>query len=111
MTNKELLEVAAKAAGIETTGYEPRLGLQYVNGSEDSPYTDYWNPLENDSDAFRLMVKCGMGVSVPSDYGRSDVISFENSYAQAVVEHGNDPYAATRRAIVMVAAQIGKGMK
>lgn len=58
MTNRELLELAALAAGYETTLYT---GHVYIH---DGTATRQWNPLENDGDAFRLMVKLMMCVQV-----------------------------------------------
>lgn len=57
MTDKELLELAAKAAGIETTLLpsldDPNRPYSRAWELEDSN----WNPLESDADAFQLMVK------------------------------------------------------
>lgn len=100
MTDKELLELAAKAAGMVflTNGqtYHPE------EGNID------WNPLTDDGDALRLAVKLNMGISIPVfKKHRADVITFRNSLVN-IIEEGDDPYAATRRAIVRAAAEIGK---
>lgn len=112
MTDKELLELAAKAAGIEVTGYDDIIGLQYVNGSDDSPYTDYWNPLESDADALRLAVKLGINKGFGFAIGDTSAIaSTSGGIAQEEnIEADTDPYAATRRAIVRAAAEIGRAM-
>lgn len=90
MTDRELLELAAMAAGIEFIGM--------------------WNPLSDDGDAFRLAVKlelrlgthCNDKMACASDiHGRCEV---------QVVEWGDDKYAANRLAIVLCAAEIGKEM-
>jgi hypothetical protein len=103
MTDKELLELAAKAAGEE---------LKYDSfGAGDNPDREYnyWNPLIDDTDALRLAVKLGMAVSVCTNYtvilGVVDDIGFIKEV------HNDDPYAATRRAIVRAAAEIGRGME
>lgn len=106
MTDKELLELAAKAAGIE---YNDRYGKglwlgEFYSGKE-------WNPLTDDGDALRLAVKLKMGISIPVfKKHRADAISFLHPLVNAI-EEGNDPYAATRRAIVRAAAAIGEQMK
>ena len=50
MTSEEerhLIEACARAMGYEVTGYDAVLGAQIVAGSEDSPCTDYFNPLHD----------------------------------------------------------------
>ena len=94
MTDRELLELAAKAAG-----YKKRF-VHYLG----------WNPLSDDGDALRLAVKLGLGVSVPLGYKRTDVVAFSDSRINAIESHGSDPLAATRRAIVRAAAEIGRQM-
>lgn len=106
MTDRELLELAAKAAGIEVTGDESKLGLQYVNGSEDSPFTDYWNPLTDDGDALRLAVNLRMLVDIYDRQSEAGISKIEF----AIEPSNNDPYAATRRAIVRAAAEIGASL-
>jgi len=101
MTDQELLEYAAKAAGEE---------LKYDSfGGGDNPDREYnyWNPLTDDGDALRLAVKLGMMIdhNVEADYAQ--VVLDGNSYHEM---RGADPYAATRRAIVRAAAEIGKEM-
>ena len=109
MTDRELLELAAKAAGnIEYFWTENgNLVLSDPDGKR-------WNPLTDDGDALRLAVALNMGISIPVftvfNKHRADVISFRNALANAI-EEGNDPYATTRRAIVRVAAAIGEQMK
>lgn len=98
MTDRELLELASKAAGIEFDG---RFGCFYDG------HLKPWNPLTDDDDALRLAVKLGVDIYV--DDGKSEVWVTESNHP---IEHfDNDPYAATRRAIVRAAAEIGKEMK
>ena len=106
MTDKELLELAAKAALYAFRKEISPIGIDlfYVDGHR-------WNPLTDDGDALRLAVKLNMGISIPVfNKHRADVISFRHPLANAI-EEGNDPYAATRRAIVRAAAAIGEQMK
>ena len=108
MTDRELLELAAKAAGVGG-------GWEFVRG-RDTPicYRDAggraWNPITDDGDALRLTVKLGLGVSVPLGYKRTDVVAFSDSRINAIESHGSDPLAATRLAIVRAAAEIGRQM-
>lgn len=101
MDDRELLELAAKAAGI---------GLAWSTDPDQSPRetADWqtWNPLTDDGDALRLSVKLGIDITHAFD---TRTVSAENT--AGYVAEGVDPYAATRRAIVRAAAEIGKGMK
>ena len=110
MNDRELLELAAKAAGIEIepcTCSDPRWPFRTGKAGR----RGHWNPLEDDGDALRLAVTLNMGVSIPVwKDNRIDVISFRDSRVN-VIEKGNDAMAATRRAIVRAAAEIGAGAK
>lgn len=92
MTDRELLEYAAKAAGVE--------GLNLDRARRDWA----WDPLVDDGDAFRLMVKLNMQVRMVND--TTYVETEPDGYASG--DHGTDPYAVTRRAVVQVASQIGR---
>ena len=91
MTDQELLELAAKAAQID-----------HWYGKEG---TVDWNPITDDGDAFRLAVNLRM---IIDPY--SGAVAIPPSIVIATVNTG-DIYAATRRAIVQVAAEIGKGVQ
>jgi len=114
MTDRELLELAAKAAGyvyLEHKGYD----------DEDDEYVTHrwirdhnnalikWNPLTDDGDALRLAVKLGLEIECNPP---SDQTAVRKSRGDSYVwcNHDDDPYAATRRAIVRAAAEIGKNM-
>jgi hypothetical protein len=100
MTDRELLEQAAKAAGLWDAA-DPSHGLLKPNG-------EYWNPLIDDGDALRLAVKLGMSIS---GYHHKNVVIREGGYFRHVEPITDCPYAATRRAIVRAAAEIGKEPK
>lgn len=106
MTDRELLEFAAKAAGIE---YEHRYrtpegsvykGLLLPLVYHTPPI--FWNPLADDGDALRLAVKLRFGVYVCLG---AIVVESEMDKSDATEPCGSDPFAATRRAIVRAAAQ------
>jgi hypothetical protein len=114
MTDRELLELAAKAAGINT-----KRSLQYADGAYDWPEkAGRWNPLADDGDAFRLAVKLGMTVSLepPTETDAACVIvadwSNDTGWPRVSLSepHKKDSYAATRRAIVRAAAEIGASL-
>lgn len=106
MSDRELLELAAKAAGIEIhqalqakrdeDGYGDS-GLWIVNGST------CWNPLTDDGDALRLAVTLGLVVDCSRP---SAALPFRN-HDLDLSEGGNNT-ATTRRCIVRAAAEIGK---
>jgi hypothetical protein len=103
MTDRELLELAAKAAGMQTFGQD-NSGALCIDPVDYVP----WNPLTDDGDVLRLAVKCGIVV----EYRRDVPMAFAYHYALnlEIGERNSslDPYAATRRAIVRAAAEIGK---
>ena len=98
-TDREMLELAAKAAG-EWPSPEP---FQHV--------LDRWNPINDDSDALRLAVKCGISVlQFPTCIGiRWPQSGINPPYEEITSEQ--DALVATRRAIVRAAAEIGRNMK
>ncbi len=105
----ELLELAALAVGINGF-YAKNFDDWYEEGII---YTDEydcncsWNPLVNDDDALRLAVNLRLPVvhySVTSE-GKDRVVAGQTGVP---IKYDGDPYAATRRAIVRAAAEIGK---
>lgn len=119
-TDKELLELAAKAFGISgkyVTDFGS--GDYYYAGNLDGIYYDLpdggytvWNPLTNDGDALRLAVKLGMIIGTYANYSTVDVLSNKriNTIEVWHSKTQGDVYAATRLAIVRAAAEIGKSV-
>lgn len=107
MADREMLEMAAKAAGM---GYGAENFA--APGEVDSGWGmfkgigTYWNPLTDDGDALRLAVKLKMSVHI--DDNLTDVVG-PNDETTAVA-HLSNPFAATRRAIVHAAAEMGAAM-
>ena len=106
MTDRELLELAAKAAGIECE----KTPIGFYLSDEDRN----WNPLTDDGDALRLAVKLGLSISAANP-AFIEVAIFKDGEAHLLFRDGTmdsgwneDPYAATRRAITRAAAEIGK---
>ena len=113
MTDRELLELAAKVAGmngeyVDFPGMDLRVGYQggILAG------TSYWNPLEDDGDALRLAVVLNMEVYHADDGGMACYASWPTArgFSYAIERHGVNAVAATRRAIVRAAAAIGEAM-
>lgn len=119
MTDKEMLELAAKAIGVKAMygraceGIEGRLlhpkggGLLCMNNL-------YWNPLADDGDALRLVVACRLTVCTD---GSTTVSAHEahrhddGVFVTQSIDRCESKQAATRRAITRAAAEIGKSMQ
>lgn len=116
MTDRELLELAAKAAGIDHPGGEHSL---YSDGRLwDCKELRWWNPITDDGDALRLAVKLHMSIHYEIQrFDRQDVEIVEVHHSHDVdlgscqcvaMATGEDAGAATRRAITRAAAEIGR---
>jgi hypothetical protein len=101
MTDRELLEKAAKAAGLKLQPAGRTDGSFLVLMNEDGDYI--WSPLTDDGDAFRLAVKLQIHVQPSGRYTWASTFS-----VNATEDATGDPYAATRLAIVRAAAQMAK---
>jgi len=88
MKDSEITALAAKAYGDAPEGF---------------------SPLTDDGDALRLEVKLGLQIVHYADTSKEPecVTAGRNG---SPIPYGDDPYAATRRAITRAAAQIGKGL-
>jgi hypothetical protein len=113
MTDKELTELAAKAAGYSETRWFSDNCFQVRR--PDRRWDD-WNPRDNDGDALRLLSKLPFRELYVSEIGAT--VSWRRDEAgnglkcdEYADEHGGDLCAAMRRAIVRAAAEIAKRMK
>lgn len=110
MIDRELLELAAKAAGIKAlrspegvlrncTGFDPVMNIYAAPP---------WAPLYDDGDALRLAVKLGIRLEFADGW----VVANAGGVCapQFSERTGSDAGAATRRAIVRAAAEIGRTM-
>ena len=115
MSDKELLELAAKAAGIDgkpVAHFGQLMGI--VKGKMMSHEGDeFWTPLTDDGDALRLAVKLHINIEIwnVDDLVRANVYLKGRGHGDFEERYTTDPYAATRRAIVRAAAEIGKEKK
>ena len=100
MTDRKLLEAAYAA-------YRP--GENYTRLVNDAG-SDYWNPLTDDGDALRLAVKLRIDVFFHASRVEGHVAGGRIPPVRAIEreDYGDDPLAATRRAIVRAAAEIGR---
>ena len=124
MTDKELLELAAKAAGYSVEWVERRVSrigafkqIQHERRDGFVIAGKAWNPLTVDGDALRLVVKLsqldgGLALMLDSMFNSTAFAQcYTNENTISPPEHmETDPYAATRRAITRAAAEIGKAM-
>lgn len=106
-SDRELLELAAKAAGDSVRWYCGRFVRLDADGLDAG---EWGNPLVDDGDALRLAVKLNLTLRCYSG----------NTCAQATIPGGPsvsidelshiDPCAAARRAVVRAAAELGRTM-
>lgn len=112
-TDRELLELAAKAAGFTPIHWH----IYAYEVRDDATGGEFiWNPLTDDGQALRLAVKLRRFPSTTQDNlsvfcGYESVKAGKRSYHSPIIEpFGEDPAAATRRAIVRAAAAIGRAI-
>ena len=105
MTDRELLELAAKAAGIQLVWHNfSNIPSLFKGLSSD----EVWNPLTDDGDALRLAVK--LKLSVWFEERESHQWTHIIWVSPVFEPYVGDVSAATRRAIVRAAAEIGRQM-
>lgn len=110
MTDRELLELAAKAAGYTLEDHYDVNDLYWPWCVE---LGDNWCPLTDDGDALRLAVKLGLDVEMHgcrATHLYACAFDRERNIAEEEQPADGDPYAATRRAIVRAAAEIGRAI-
>lgn len=139
MNDRELLEMAAKAAGVFltrelfdatctspwTSDMEPRYDAEtgsmrgqrewYDREGELAGWEEFiWNPLTDDGDALRLAVKLNIDVgftTLPDGPVVEALCSWADKPRCDSQDLGKDPHAATRRAIVRAAASMVEDQK
>ncbi|SSU22511.1 Uncharacterised protein [Acinetobacter baumannii] len=119
MNDRELLELAARAAGmnIQRSRLDDPLHRDFLMNGEGvrnpGQCSFPWNPLTDDGDALRLAVKLDItiGPEHPDVVGKSLCRASWNNRNMSLGEYGDgDKPSAYRRAIVRAAAEIGKSM-
>ena len=124
MDDRQLLEAAAKAAGIEgewerdPNYLTERLAFMVPYNNQNMMSAFEWNPLVDDGDALRLAVKLRMIVSLADccccavvDWaGNEDDNEIRVRFSEDFDDREcADAQSATRRAIVKAAAALGTG--
>lgn len=108
MTDRELLELAARAAGygLPSADDHDEIGRQYDDHLGlwvKHPWGWGWfRPHIDDAQSLRLAVKLRLDI----DHRQSSVNVSDRYIGTGYIPNGDNPYAATRRAIVRAAAQI-----
>lgn len=100
MTDRELIEAAARAIG-------KHLRLDILHDTS-RPWGG-WNPLEDDGEALRLAVQLGLWIACDNELGQSFAADDpEGGGRVALIEwhSASDSQEATRRAIVRAAAEL-----
>lgn len=105
MTDRELLEAAARAAGIELVWDASPMDTPRL---KDGSRQIYWNPLREDGDALRLAVKLRLQVHI-EDYGSAARLCDSDAWTGCESKLYGGIEVATRRAIVRAAAAPPRG--
>jgi hypothetical protein len=118
MTDRELLELAAKAAGYASWDFLSFDCDRLLNVYDESGTQEAWNPLEDDGDALRLASYLCMTVrhedpaAVIAGWSAVERVPFTRDglgpwhWKEWLRDNDNDRTATTRRAIVRAAAAI-----
>ena len=123
ITDRELLELAAKAAGYTTNHpwnaerltMNPPVDALVVQDANGLVHTA-WNPLDDSGAAMNLAVDLDLAIVPYPIYNKQkhSVLvqkrNLDESRFEKMELHGDDPRAATRRAIVRAAASIGASL-
>lgn len=110
MGDRELLELAAKAAGIELEpdGFIPQAGSYYAKGMKN--LGGIWSPLTDDGDTLRLYVAIRKFEPQINIYNDGSQVETMNHLTTENCALDGDHGAALRRAVTTAAAKIGKAM-
>lgn len=114
MEKRELLEKAAAIAGLELGWWDEERECIYYRFSTDMTDSHYWDPIDDDGDAFRLMVKFSCypafafkGAPEPI-FCTDEVVSILIAEREVrVSDFGGDVRAAARYAIVEAVVAFG----
>lgn len=111
MSDRELLEMAAKAARIIGLWHERGQCIHVTNCAGLSDI--WWRPLEDDGDALRLAASLSMCIEVNGMFVHADMRHCVNDLGyveENTARNAGCILTATRRAIVRAAALIGESM-
>lgn len=119
MNDRELLELAAKAAGYwlrserdaDFQSDKVWISTQSLDGVRYWPEWKVFDPLTDDGDALRLAVDAQVSIAFSYCDDGVPVVAAGDFFNQVRECLAPDFKAKTRRAIVRAAAEIGKAMK
>lgn len=100
-TDRELLELAAKAAGYYWDAYGIDGTGNWWTGTD---YLDSWNPLTDDGDSFRLAAALLIDIEWETEY----IVFANGNFSEDIKDHNNDRAAAIRRVVLRAAAWHGE---
>ncbi|WP_082878755.1 hypothetical protein [Achromobacter ruhlandii] len=113
MNDRELLELAAKAANIKTAFWNDGREAHSSGEGFILPSNRLWNPLTDDGDALRLALRLRLDVTFVDNlvvvYWYDERTLMSGAFEEPIND-AQDEREATRRAIVRAAAAIGKEM-
>ena len=110
---REQLELAAKAAGLESN--DDTGEMLYWFHSEDTMGGGWgaWNPVTDKSDSFDLMVTCGIEVKYYKEHVLANYLVNNKLPCMAVTfykDHNNDKGLAIMWAVFLCAVEIGRSL-
>jgi hypothetical protein len=105
MEDRELLDLAAKAAGIDLVGFSDDGMAERADGG-------WWNPLEDDGDALRLAMKLGICIQFIPECDTACAYQERSTTGEPFNVHvAGLGDIETRRVVTQAAAEIGKAMR
>lgn len=110
---RELLALAAKAAGIEidfpimSAGAMP---VALLRSSWTNTVPTFWSPYADDADAFRLLTTPHLNLQLVVNDTSDRACVTDGGLNVQFAEHGSDARAAIRLAILRAAAEVGRNM-
>lgn len=113
MTDREMMELAAVAAGYDVVwneqwqAFEHRVPKLDKNGHA----RHAWVPNDDDGDALRLAIDARVNIEFADDEDDAPIVIAGDRYNQVQECLAPDFKVKTRRAIVRAAAEIGKAMQ
>lgn len=116
MNDRELLELAAKAAGYDVRWHEKwncfvhTKPFNICNPPTLAGNREIWSPLSDDGDALRLAIDLQIHLARYDSYSSACALGHSDNEKTEWHSQHVCKYAATRRAIVRAAAEIGKAM-
>ena len=109
MNDRELLELAARAAGMPPPYDANDVFTAWIPGKDPhSEYGHWWDPLNDDGDALRLAVKLKLDIEFDGSMVNVNYVSSEGWLR--FVDESIETEDGVRRAIVSAAAEIGRDM-